>query len=183
MDCKEIGLSMRNWTETTQGSDYWWTHVINLFTAVLKIFWASHLFCYICLFWSAKISKSVHLILSQCVCDFFFYRKWRDLWRKGRHKTHGNLFEIFWRSQMSFSIRREKDVCDRRNISNKFPFVCVCFSSRDIFIFGKSFPFLFCFFHFLCYPYFGTFLSTWFLLLIDKGLCGVKMSPISCAEF
>ena len=28
-------------------------------------------------------------------------KKWRDQWRKG------NLFDIFWRSQMSFSTRRE----------------------------------------------------------------------------
>ena len=57
-----------------------------------------------------------------------------------------------------YSLLIEKDILDRRNISNKFPCVCVCFSSRDLFIFGKSFPFLF---PFLCYPHFGGFLSTW----------------------
>ena len=66
---------------------------------------------------------------------------------KERHtQAHGNSIEIFQQSQTSFSIRREwmfvntrqsnhsllieKDVCDRQNISIKFPCVCMCLSSR-----------------------------------------------------
>ena len=41
----------------------------------------------------------------------------------------------------------EEDICDCRNISNKFPCVCVCLSSGNLFIFCKSFPFLFHFFY------------------------------------
>ena len=38
--------------------------------------------------------------------------------------------------------------------------LCVPFTQRSLHFFSKSFLFLFLF---LCYPYFGTFLSTWFL--------------------
>ena len=50
----------------------------------------------------------------------------------------------------------EKVICDLQNISTNFPCVCMCISSEDLFIFRSVFPF---FFNFLCYPYFGTFLS------------------------
>ena len=54
-----------------------------------------------------------------------------------------------------YSLLIEKDICDRQNISNKF--VCA-FPPEISSFFGKNFPF---FFSFWCYPYFGSFLSTW----------------------
>ena len=52
----------------------------------------------------------------------------------------------------------EKDICDCRKVSVKFLGVYVCLSSGDLFIFSVSVSSFFS--HFLCYPYFGTFLST-----------------------
>ena len=55
-----------------------------------------------------------------------------------------------------YSLLIEKDICDRRNILNKFPRVCAFPPEMSSFL-GKRFPF-----HFL---YFSTLLSTWSLKL------------------
>ena len=56
------------------------------------------------------------------------------------------------------SLLIEKDGCDRRNISIKFPCVCVCLSYRNLQFLVRVFPFLSLI---LCYLYVSTFLSTW----------------------
>ena len=53
-------------------------------------------------------------------------------------------------------------MCDCQNVSIKLPFVCVCLSPGDLFIFSVRVSSFFS--YFLCYPYFGTFLSTWSLI-------------------
>ena len=58
-----------------------------------------------------------------------------------------------------YSLLIEKDTCDHQNISFKLPCVYVCLLSRDLFILLVKVPSFFS--YFLCYPYFGTFLSTW----------------------
>ena len=44
-----------------------------------------------------------------------------------------HTFTLFW-------LRK---TCDRQNISNKFPCVCVCLSSGNLPFLGKGFPFVF----------------------------------------
>ena len=60
------------------------------------------------------------------------------------------------------SVLIEKDVFDHQNVLVKLPCVYLCLSSGDLHFFGKRFLFVFLFF--LCYLFFGTFLSTWVLL-------------------
>ena len=62
-----------------------------------------------------------------------------------------NLYHVF---PYIYSFLIEEDICDRCNVSVKLPCVYVRRSSRDLFIFCKSFLFLFLL---LCYPYFSTF--------------------------
>ena len=69
-------------------------------------------------------------------------------------ETHGNLFDIFWWSQMSFFDQKRvnvcehmvapslpcvyihlEDICDCQNVSVKLLCVYVCPSSGDLFIF------------------------------------------------
>jgi hypothetical protein len=60
----------------------------------------------------------------------------------------------------------EKDICGCRNISIKFPCVCVCLFFGDLFNFlVKVFPFLSLI---LRYSYFGTFLSTWSVYFFES---------------
>ena len=64
-----------------------------------------------------------------------------------------------------YSVLIEKDICDHQDISNKFPCVCVYFSSGDLFIFlVRVFPF---FFHFLNIQ-FSTLLVS---ILVTDVLC------------
>ena len=62
------------------------------------------------------------------------------------HYIYRHLHRVF---TYICSLLIEKDICDRRNISNKFLCVCVCLFSGDLFIFRRVFPF---FSHFLCSP-------------------------------
>ena len=39
-----------------------------------------------------------------------------------------------------YSILIKKDICDRQNVPVKFPCVCVCLLSRDLFFFWQEFP-------------------------------------------
>jgi len=58
------------------------------------------------------------------------------------------LYHVF---RYIYSLLIEKDICDCWNVS-----LCLCvpFIQRYLYVFGKSFLFIFLF---LCYPYFGTF--------------------------
>ena len=47
--------------------------------------------------------------------------------------TRHCLYHVF---TYIYSLLVEKDICDCRHISIKLPFVCVCLSSRDLFIFS-----------------------------------------------
>ena len=62
---------------------------------------------------------------------------------------------IFTACSHKFTLLIEKDVCDRQNILNKFPCVCVCHSSGDLLNFLYEFSLI------LCYSHFDTFLSMW----------------------
>jgi hypothetical protein len=94
-------------------------------------------------------------------------RNWRDHSGKAHEHTHGNRIKIFWRTQPSFSIRRERMYLStrqghhrvRRNILILFPCVCSCASppwSLQFLVRVLTFLSLI-----LCYSYFGTFFSTW----------------------
>ena len=62
-----------------------------------------------------------------------------------------------------YSLPIKKDICDHWNVSVMLPYVYVCLSSGDVFIFSVSFLFLFLF---LCYSYLGSFLSMWMLFMV-----------------
>ena len=49
-------------------------------------------------------------------------------------KGHANTRKLIQNVYIC-SLLIEKDVCDHQNISNKFPCVCMCLSSGDIFNF------------------------------------------------
>ena len=50
---------------------------------------------------------------------------------------------------IQYSLLIEKDICDRQNVSIKFPCVCVCLLSGDLFTFSVRDSFFFS--YFLCY--------------------------------
>ena len=87
--------------------------------------------------------------------------------KRSPDKTWYHLYHVF---KYIYSLPIKKDICHRQNVSIKLPFcLCVlfiqrslhslgvCFSSRDLFILWVRVSFFFS--YFLCYPYFGTFLS------------------------
>ena len=75
------------------------------------------------------------------------------LWWKF-YKTLMCLYHVF---TYIYSLLKEKEVCDHRNVTIKLPCVCVCLSPRDIFIFSvivsSFFSYFLCHFY-ICITYF-----------------------------
>ena len=77
------------------------------------------------------------------ITNVFFNQKTVNVCKHTVKMTWCHLHSIF---TYVYSLLIEKDICDHRNISNKFLRVCVCLTSGNLFIFSKSFPFPFPFF-------------------------------------
>ena len=66
-----------------------------------------------------------------------------------------------------YSLLIEKDICDHQNVSVKL----LCQSSGGLFIFSVRVS---SFFSYCCYPYFGTFLSTWSIYIFEQMHCKLR---------
>ena len=91
------------------------------------------------------------------ITDVFLNQKRVNICEYTVKMTSCHLYRVF---TYIYCLLIEKDICDCQNISNKFPCVCVCLSSGDLFSFlqqfSLSFP-IFCVKSYYCFIYFFTF--------------------------
>ena len=113
--------------------------------------------------------ESTQVWISQKIGKESMHALW---WQFSKTLMWHHLYHVF-----TYFLLIEKDICDHQNVSIKLLRVCVCFLPGYLFIFSirvSSF-----FFYFLCYFYFGAFLSTWSISINDDDNNNININSIN----